>query len=131
MALFRTTKQTGDIGEDAAARYLCRQGCRVIARNYRTPHGEIDIIAQKGEYIIFAEVKTRQERDGGRYGRPADAVDRRKRERLRYSAACYLHENPTDKKQRIDIIEVYKKESQGRMVITDIKHFPGAVGGVG
>ena len=125
---FRSAKQTGDIGEKAAARLLRRSGFRVRERNYRTPHGEIDIIAENREYIIFVEVKTRQNRSDMRFGRPADAVGRRKREHLRYSAAYYMRAHPSDKKQRMDIIEVYKDEANGKMRILDIKHLPGAFG---
>ena len=52
MKLF-TTKQTGDIGEEYTERYLRKNGYKILERNYRRKCGEIDIIAQKGEYIIF------------------------------------------------------------------------------
>lgn len=63
------------MGEDAAARYLKKKGYKITARNYRTPHGELDIIAENKEYIVFVEVKTRNARSDRKYGRPADAVD--------------------------------------------------------
>ena len=56
MKLF-TTKQKGDIGEKFTERYLKKSGYKILERNYRQKCGEIDIIAQKGEYIIFTEVK--------------------------------------------------------------------------
>ena len=127
--MIRTTKKTGDMGERAARRFLRRAGYRIKARNFRTPHGEIDIIAEDREYIVFAEVKTRQVRRDSRFGRPADAVNKEKRDRLRYSALYYLRSHPSGKKQRMDIIEVYKEEkANGRMKVTDIKHFPAAFG---
>lgn len=128
MRLFRSTKSIGDLGERAAVRLLKKDGWKIRARNYVTAHGEIDIIAENAEYIIFVEVKTRQIRADGRYGRPADAVDRRKRDRLRYSMVCYLRAHPSYKKQRMDIIEVYKTEQNGRFKVEDLRHIPCAFG---
>ena len=50
---------SGKIGEDYAAQFLTKKGYRVVARNYRSRFGEIDLIAENKEYIVFAEVKTR------------------------------------------------------------------------
>lgn len=129
--LFRTTKQTGDMGEAAAVKFLKKAGWRIKARNFRTPHGELDIVAENKEYIIFAEVKTRQVREDGRYGRPADAVNRAKRDHLRYSMLYYLRSHPSAKRQRMDIIEVYKTERDGKMCIERINHIPAAFGAEG
>ena len=52
-------KEIGEAGESRACEVLCRQGYRILCRNYRCPYGEIDIIAGKGGKLIFAEVKTR------------------------------------------------------------------------
>ena len=129
---FRSTKETGDLGEAAAANYFRENGYRIAARNYRTPHGEIDIIAENREYIVFAEVKTRNVRCDARYGRPADAVNRRKRMHLLYAVSHYLHQHPSDKKQRMDIIEVYKRENgTDCFEIVDIRHIPNAFGANG
>ncbi len=51
-------KRVGDLGEDRAAKYLQEKGYEIIARNWRTRTGEIDIIAYKNETIVFVEVKT-------------------------------------------------------------------------
>ena len=53
-----TTKQTGDKGEAYAAKYLKKHKYKIIARNYKKPYGEIDIIAENKEVIAFVEVKT-------------------------------------------------------------------------
>ena len=50
----------GDRGEGAACELLKKKGCRILETNYSSSGGEIDIIARQGEYIIFAEVKTRE-----------------------------------------------------------------------
>ena len=54
-----TTKQTGDKGEAYAAKYLKKHKYKIIARNYKKPYGEIDIIAENKEVIAFVEVKKR------------------------------------------------------------------------
>jgi len=128
----RTTKKTGDLGEEIACCFLQEKGYIITARNYRTDHGELDIIAENTEYIIFVEVKTRNFTKSSRYGRPADAVNRKKREHLLYSILTYLHANPSDKKQRIDIIEVYKKEdAEGHFKEVKINHIENAFGANG
>lgn len=54
----QSTKEKGDIGESRAVKYLEQNGYDILARNYRTRGGEIDIIARKGEFIVFFEVKS-------------------------------------------------------------------------
>jgi putative endonuclease len=85
MSLLR--KLLGRKGEDRAARHLSSLGYRVLERNYRTSHGEIDIIALDRENVVFIEVKTRS---GAAYGAPELAVDRRKQERMVKAALGYL-----------------------------------------
>jgi putative endonuclease len=58
MALQRTNKQTGDMGERVAATYLSRRGHTIINRNYRVPQAEIDIVSRCNKVIHFVEVKT-------------------------------------------------------------------------
>ncbi|GAB3451863.1 YraN family protein [Streptomonospora sediminis] len=70
----------GARGEDIAAAYLERSGLRILARNWRCPEGEIDIVACEGPTIVVAEVKTRT---GLRFGSPLEAVTDPKRRRLR------------------------------------------------
>lgn len=54
-------RPTGRLGEDYAVSLLEQKGYQIIERNYHSRYGEIDIIAQNGKYIVFAEVKTRDE----------------------------------------------------------------------
>lgn len=100
-------KELGIIGEDAAAQILEKSGYRVICRNYRCRMGEIDIIAENGEGMSFIEVKTRT---GCRYGRPCEAVDRKKQSRIRNTALCYLKEvgymGYTPDRVSFDVIEI-------------------------
>ncbi len=119
-------KEIGDYGEALARRYLRRRFCRIVETNYKTKHGEIDIIAKKGRYIIFVEVKTRKEEHTELYGRPAYAVNYGKREHIRYSIRNYLARNNTRLIPRIDIIEVYLSEKGHR-----IEHIKNAFGAQG
>src|SRR6266478_949290 len=69
----------GGSGERAAARFLRRQGYSIIARNYRCPAGEIDLVALDNGTVVFIEVKTRR---GPAYGDPLEAVDSRKQRQI-------------------------------------------------
>lgn len=96
----------GDAGERLAAEFLRKQcGMKILYRNFRAGRDEIDIIARDGNTLVFAEVKTRSERDthGAIY-----AVDARKRRALHRAAAAYmrlLRERPSE--TRLDAVEVY------------------------
>ncbi len=78
---------TGKLGEDLATEYLRKKGLKIIERNFRTPIGEIDIIARDGSTIVIVEVKTRSSL---KYGHPLEAIDQRKQKRLRRLALYYL-----------------------------------------
>ena len=80
-------KSLGPEGEDIAVRYLKGKGFRILHRNYKTPLGEADIIACDKDITVFVEVKTRS---SARFGEPFEAVDARKREKLRKIALFYL-----------------------------------------
>lgn len=72
-------RRVGSKYEDLAAEYLGSQGIRIIARNFRSRSGEIDIVGHDGEYYIFVEVKYRKD---GVSGDPVEAVDMRKQYRI-------------------------------------------------
>ena len=98
----------GRRGEELAAAYLKRQGYAILARNVHIGHDELDIIAEDGQYIVFAEVKTRaQTAVSRRYGRPALAVDHAKQQNLLRAVSEYLRLHRPVKRPRIDVIEVY------------------------
>ena len=83
----RYKRKVGRMGEDLASDMLESSGYRIIARNYMTRDGEIDIIAIKDGVIHFVEVKTRS---GDEFGYPADAVTESKQKRIRKAAKAYL-----------------------------------------
>ena len=96
--------ELGAWGERQAARFLLKKGYRLVERNYRCPWGEIDLILEDDEFLVFAEVKLRK---SSRYGTPAEFVTRRKREKLRKTALYYLQSHPAQKQPRFDVVEIY------------------------
>ncbi len=90
-------------GESAAAAYLRLHGYRVLCRNYASRFGEIDIIAQKGGFIVLCEVKTRAK---NAVASGLESVDAKKQQRLRLTAQKYLAEHPSGLQPRFDVIVV-------------------------
>lgn len=80
----------GAYGERTAERHLVAHGLVVLARNWRCPEGEVDLILRDGDELVFCEVKTRR---GPAYGTPAEAVVAAKVRRLRRLAACWLSQS--------------------------------------
>ena len=87
-------RDLGKTGEDCAVRALERRGYAILARRYRTRHGEIDIVARDGETTVFVEVKARVSEE---FGSAAEAVTRPKQRRLAYMASDYLARNQLSK----------------------------------
>ena len=108
-----TTKTIGDKGEDYVVKYLKKNRYSILARNYRKTYGEIDIIAENKDYIVFVEVKTRHENS---MTRAVDAVDKRKRLRLIKTASAFLSENNLDKFCRFDVCEVYVNSKNLKLI---------------
>jgi len=92
-------------GEKLAGRYLRRQGFKILYRNFRGRHGgEIDLVCREGDTLVFVEVKTRTRED---FGRPFEAVNRKKQHRISLGAFAWLRllGNP-DILFRFDVVEV-------------------------
>ena len=83
----RARQQLGKSGEDLAVEELERRGYAILARRYRTRHGEIDVVARDGETTVFVEVKARTT---GEFGLAAEAVTPWKQRRLVSMATDYL-----------------------------------------
>ncbi|MCB8951380.1 MAG: YraN family protein [Ardenticatenales bacterium] len=111
----------GAWGESVAATYLEAHGYRIVRRNWRCARGEIDIVAQMGETLVFVEVKTRR---GRARGTPEEAVTPRKAARLLRLAQAYLLEEDLDLPWRVDVMAV---ELDGRGKLLRCEHLPGAV----
>ena len=100
----------GSAGEDAACAYLLRHGWTILDRNVRRGRGEIDVIARRKGTVAFVEVKRRS---GLNYGRPAEAVNREKQQRIAHAAALYMQENGlSEARIRFDVIEILPGEIQ-------------------
>ncbi len=115
----------GQAGENFAAGYLESLGYTVLHRNYRSGHLETDIICENDTHILFVEIKSRTDMGKpSKYGRPAAAVDYKKRQNLRLCAEEYLRQYKPLKKPRIDVIEVYLRAVGEEYVLSDkgIKH---------
>lgn len=103
-----TTTEIGRFGEDAAARHLKKKGFRILERNFRASHNEIDIIAENKDTLVFVEVKTRTSSPvGAEFGTPAEAVTYSKQKRTIAAARAYLYKSGCDKQIRFDVVEVY------------------------
>ncbi len=113
----------GDRGERAAARFLRRRGLRVLARGYRTRHGEIDLIAHDGDVLVFVEVKSR------RRGVPAEAVTAEKQRRITLAALHFLRKHGLlEVRCRFDIVAIVWPDERGE---PQIEHIPNAFEAVG
>ena len=98
-------KILGQRGEDIAAAFLRDRGYSILARNYRTPVGEIDLIARHGAITVFVEVRTRR---GGAAGMAALSVNAAKAMRLLRAVDWYIEHHPelADAPMRIDVVTV-------------------------
>lgn len=94
----------GGRGEDLAADFLQRRGYRLLARNYRTPWGEVDLIARHRGVVVFIEVKARR---SDTFGLPQEAVHAAKQEKLRAVAEHYLQEQGlSETPVRFDVVAI-------------------------
>ena len=100
----------GKKGEEEAHNWLRKEGYKVLARNYKTRLGEIDIIAKDKDTVCFIEVKAR---GSDRFGLPQEAVSRAKQDRIARVAMGFLKENNLlTQEARFDIVSViYSKSS--------------------
>lgn len=120
------SKLVGDRGERCAVRYLRRLGFRIIARQYRTSFGEIDVIARDGTDIVFVEVKTRRSEVAGQ---PFEAVTLAKQRKLTQLAMAYLKQKQLlETPARFDVVSVLWEEG---VKTPTIKHYRNAFAPVG
>lgn len=96
-------------GEERAARYLKWRGYRILENRYRCREGEIDLVAQRGNYLCFVEVKLRKNAD---MAEAREFVTPAKQQKVRTAALRYLMEHPTECQPRFDVVEVYAPYGQ-------------------
>ncbi len=113
----RTAAQrAGAEAEERALKHLRRKGRHhCLARNFRTPGGEVDLVTLEGEVLVFVEVRARTRSE---YGLPEETVGPRKRQRLQRAARAYLASNPDQGRRRcrFDVVAV---DGQGLRWIRD------------
>lgn len=97
-------KVTGNLGESLACKYLEKQGYKILVRNFLIRGGEIDIIAQEEEFLVFVEVKTRYSHD---FGLPIDSITPQKIRFILKAAQFYIQKIKWgDKPYRLDAVLV-------------------------
>lgn len=97
-------KLRGRSGEAAAAAYLKKKGYKLLAMNYATRLGEVDIIARDGDFVVFVEVKLR---NNPNFAEAREFVTYSKRRKIIATAQLYLQKQETELQPRFDIIEIY------------------------
>ena len=95
---------SGAWGEMLAAKYLISKRYKLVATNFRSRFGEIDLIMENRKFLVFVEVKLRK---SDRFASAMEFVDYRKQNRIRITAELYLSQNPTELQPRFDVIEIY------------------------
>lgn len=111
-------KRVGAVGEDIAMNFLKNKGFKIIARNFSTRYGEIDLIAQKENKLHFIEVKTRT---SDNKGKPYEAINKRKVFHLKSAIQIYLLKNKNkDCKLSLDAISIWLGQGDS---IKELLHF--------
>ena len=109
-------QRLGRLGEELAAKHLRERGFVVRERNWRSPYGEMDIVAQDGDCLVFVEVRTRRGRE---YGTPEESVTLAKQAKLIEVAQSYLQESGWNGDWRIDVVAV-ELTPRGRLVRVEL-----------
>jgi putative endonuclease len=104
-----------------AARFLRKQGMKILMKNYRSRFGEIDIVCRQKDVLVFVEVKARQA-DG--LQRPGQAITPKKQRRLLLTGQAYLKELKKEVPHRHDVVEVYLDGDE----VLECKHFTNIMG---
>jgi putative endonuclease len=121
-------KPLGRLGEDLTAEHLERLGWQIVARNWRTRRGEIDIVARDGKWLVFVEVRTRRANPGGGdpyLGRPEDSITPKKQLQLAHMAEAYLFALPWAGPWRVDVMAL---EIGTDSIVERMTHYRDAVG---
>ncbi|MFA5928745.1 MAG: YraN family protein [Candidatus Margulisiibacteriota bacterium] len=105
----KSHRAIGYEGESAAEAYLLEQGYTILEKNFTTKHGEIDIVAKEGDYLVFVEVKNHSRED---YGTMLEKINAKKQQRIIFAARCYLKRaNDMDIPCRFDVVTILNKQN--------------------
>ena len=108
------TTALGRDGENYALGYLENKGMKRIVRNFRSGHGEVDLIVQDGKELVFVGVGARRNR---RYGEPIAAVTKYKQEHIRYTARIFLLSRGIGGRRiRFDVVEVMMENGREKKI---------------
>ena len=114
------TRWLGDRGERAAARYLRRQGFKILARQHANRLGEIDLIALDGDCVVFVEVKTRRTESAGL---PVEAVTPDKQRQLTRLALAWLKQHKLlEHRARFDVVAILWPDGSRKPEITHYRN---------
>ena len=102
-------RRKGSWGEERAARYLRLRAYQILAMNYRCRLGEIDLIARRGRFLVFAEVKLRK---SASFAEAREFVNRAKQQRILTTAQLWMQEHETGLQPRFDVIEIYAPDGE-------------------
>ncbi len=108
----------GKEGELIAFMFLQKEGFRILKTNWRYQKAEVDIIAQKDDFLAFIEVKTRGSK---KFGKPEEAIDNKKITLYKDAVEGYLKQSPSQKEIRFDVISIVIVKDE-----TQIEYFPDA-----
>ena len=114
-------KKKGDWGEKVAAAYLIEKGYSILKKQWHYARYEIDLIAQKDNYIVFVEVKTRFSKE---FGEPWTAVNYSKQRKICRSADYYLRCFRVDAEPRFDIVSIVHAEGTTAIMHLEQAFFP-------
>ena len=112
-------KLLGRRGEQAAADYLKKKKYKIVGMNFSCRFGEIDVIAENRDYIVFVEVKLRK---SAAFAEAKEFVTAAKQQRVMTAAQLWLQRNETEKQPRFDVIEIYGEQGN----IEKINHIENA-----
>ena len=106
-----TSLQIGNAAESQACDYPQQCGLKIITRNYHSPYGELDLVMQDHDHMVFVEVRFRRH---NQYGSGADSVTSRKQDKLIKTALYYLQQHPKQAKQpvRFDVVSLSAADGQ-------------------
>ena len=104
-----TRQKLGQWGEDRAADHLVARTCTVLARNWRCPAGEVDLIVLDGGCLAFVEVRTRR---GDAYGTAEESITAAKLARMAAVAECYVYEEAWAGDWRLDVVAIQARPGQ-------------------
>ena len=113
---------SGAWGEMLAAKYLTKKHYKLVATNFRSRFGEIDLIMKNRTYLVFVEVKLRK---SNAFAEAYEFVDGRKQARIRTTAEIYLSQYPTKLQPRFDVVEIYAPNGT-ETVNPEIRHMEDA-----